>query len=191
MEASRCLQFKCQESVGQLQIAVWSEWKLGSADTPTYSICYVRLSENIQYTSAFSVVRYTLNNRRTGSGPFHHRVLEFGFFLWFCQWLLECKRSIQKTLAMRTYKTALYLQDLSPNIVLQLPGIFKLRNRIGKIRLEGLEKSSSGKKWLILGELDCAIEMLYITLIFSSSDRVDEHSANIAFPRYILWTWCT
>lgn len=191
MEASRCLQFKCQESVGQLQIAVWREWKLGSADTPTYSICCVRLSENIQYTSTFSVVRYTLNNRRTGSGPFLHRVLEFGFFLWFCQWLLKCKRSIQKPPAMRTYKTALYLQDLSLNIVLQLPGIFNLRNRIGKIRLEGLEKKLFRAKMTDTGRTRLCQEVLYITLIFSSSDRVDENSANIAFPRCILWTWCT
>ncbi len=67
-------------------------------------------------------------------------MLEFGFFLWFWLWLLKCKHLIQKTPAMRTYKTALYLQDLSC-IVLQLPEIFKLRKGVEKIRLEGLEKS--------------------------------------------------
>ncbi len=34
-------------------------------------------------------------------------------------------------------------------------------------------------------------EVLYIMSIFFISDRVDENSANIAFPRCILWTWCT
>lgn len=76
------------------------------------------------YTSISTVVCYTLNKKRTGSGHFNHSVLVFRFFLWSCQWLLKCKRSNQRTPAMRTCKTPCCLQDPSLNIVLQLPVVF-------------------------------------------------------------------
>lgn len=90
------------------------------------------------YTSISTVVRYTLNNRRTGSGHFNHSEFVFGLFLWSCQWLLKCKRSNQRAPAMCTCKTPRCIRVWTLSCIFQ--EFLILENRMGKIRLEGFNK---------------------------------------------------